>query len=141
MPLSRQLAILQAWVLSHSNKIRWFNIPPIVLAIWANHQIFDPPTFQLHYIYIYILYTYKFSRHVAKFWGCHKSSILAILFSRITKYPALWFMQVKVCQWNFKDENFTKAWKLHPSKICTYTVYIYIYILAIEQSLQYSSSS
>ena len=44
-----------------------------------------------------------------KFRGCHKSSIFAILFSRITKYPALWFMQVKVCPWNFEDKNFADS--------------------------------
>ena len=41
-----------------------------------------------------------------KFQGCHKSSIFANLFLRITKYPALRFMRVKVRQWIFEDEKF-----------------------------------
>ena len=54
---------------------------------------------EVHTVYVQIF-------EACKFRGCHKPSIFVILFSRITKYPALWFMQVKVRQWNFKDENF-----------------------------------
>ena len=44
------------------------------------------------------------------------------LISRIIKYPALRFMQVKVRQWNFISRMASWPRKLYPSKICKHTV-------------------
>ena len=69
-----------------------------------------------------------------KFQGCHKSSIFAILFLRITKYPALWFMQVKVCQQNFEDENFTDG--QFTAKTSKITSLENLYVCGIQYSSQ-----
>ena len=101
----------------------------------------DESMYEIHYVHVYIYVRWHTVCiqifEACKFQGCHKSSIFAILFSRITKYPALVFMQVKVRQWNFEDENFAdgqwKPRKLHPSKICTYTVVIWHLLRNLKQ--------
>ena len=74
-----------------------------------------------------VLYTYKF--WACKFQGCHKSSIFAILFLRIAKYPALRLMEAKVFANEISRIKILciASWprrpqKLHPLKVCTYTV-------------------
>ena len=62
-----------------------------------------------------------------KFRGCHKSSIFTMLFLRITKHLALWFMQIKVRQWNFKDENFADGqFTAKTSKITSFKNLLYM---------------
>ena len=91
-------------------------------------KIFPHQTFLQGTVYVQILKACKFQGH-------HKSSIFTILFSMITKYPALWLMQVKACQWNFVDENFVDGQlTAKTSKITSLkNLYVYGIMVAILQ--------
>ena len=90
-----------------------------------------------NYIHAYTVYVQIFE--ACKFRGCHKSGIFTILFLRITKYPALWFMQVKVCHWNFEDENFVDGhFAMRTSKITSLeNLDVYVQYSLVQARVQY----